>query len=66
MRAARAYERPTDPIELFPSARVVAAPEVATAKGDRLVLETKLDRIAAEVRIGLVLSAAALVVAVLR
>lgn len=59
-------DRPTDPLELFPSARVVAEPERATAKGDRLVLERKLDALRADVRILTVVAVVALVVAVLR
>lgn len=44
-------ERATDPLELFPSARVVAEPERVTAKGDRVVIERKLDALRADVRI---------------
>lgn len=65
MRAAR-VDRATDPLELFPTARVVAEPERATAKGDRVVLERKLDALRADVRILTVLVAALGIVAVLR
>lgn len=61
----RAAERPTDPLELF-GAVPAAAPEREVARGDRVVLERKLDGLRADVRILTAVAVIALLVAVLR